>query len=359
MLGAKACERSLAVRRKWVDVAQGGFRVGARPQHPRGGTTGCAQQDESFGGRHVHVRLSLGSNRLGIGDDPRWQRAGHPLTLRAASSSRQASAAPRPALRLRATPPSMTGLVYPLLAVVGIVLSAHLVERAQTVGARQRLSLVFLGGLFGMAVGAKLGFVLAEGLWTIPRDVPAWSWRAWWWALSGKTVLGGLLGAYAGVEIAKRAVGHREPTGDLFALTVPASLMLGRVGCLVEGCCRGVALPHDAWYALHDIDGAPRWPAPVVELLFNALMLALFYGSQRVGREVSGAPLRGQLFHLYLIAYGAFRFVHEGWRDTPRLHAGVTGYRVLALLVLGLGLVRLAQRARDNASINAAASRLR
>ena len=53
-------------------------------------------------------------------------------------------------------------------------------------------------------------------------------------------MLGALLGGYAGVEIAKKAIGYSAPTGDWFAIVAPVGIALGRVGCLRHGCCTGV-----------------------------------------------------------------------------------------------------------------------
>jgi len=239
----------------------------------------------------------------------------------------------------------MTAVVYPLLAVIGIAISAHLWERATPDRAiRQRLSLVFLGGLFGMAAGAPLGYALAEGAWAVPHGASLASPQTWLVIFGGKTVTGGLLGAYAGVELAKRAVGRTQPTGDLFALTVPFSLMLGRVGCLVEGCCLG--RPIDAaWYAISDAHGVPRWPASLVELAFNGVMLGVLYGWTRAHDDTARPnPLRGQLFHVYLVAYGLFRIGHEWLRDTPRLWHGMTMYQGFSLLLVLLGALRFMQR---------------
>jgi len=47
--------------------------------------------------------------------------------------------------------------------------------------------------------------------------------------------------------------------------------------------------------------------------------------------------LVGQHFHLYLMAYGAFRFAHEFLRDTPRVAGSITGYQIAALAVMALG----------------------
>ena len=58
--------------------------------------------------------------------------------------------------------------------------------------------------------------------------------------------------------------------------------------------------------------------------------------------------LPGQHFHLYLMAYGVFRFVHEFWRDTPRIVGLMSGYQIAALAVAGLGLIGFIQRREKN-----------
>ena len=56
--------------------------------------------------------------------------------------------------------------------------------------------------------------------------------------------------------------------------------------------------------------------------------------------------LPGQHFHLYLIAYGLFRFMHEFMRDTPRLLGMLSGYQIATVAVIVLGVYRFVERAR-------------
>ncbi|MCX6865843.1 MAG: prolipoprotein diacylglyceryl transferase [Verrucomicrobia bacterium] len=56
--------------------------------------------------------------------------------------------------------------------------------------------------------------------------------------------------------------------------------------------------------------------------------------------------LPGQHFHIYLIAYGVFRFFHEFFRDTPRLIGPFSGYQFLALGVAGMGAAGFLLRQR-------------
>lgn len=239
----------------------------------------------------------------------------------------------------------MAALAYPLLTALGLVLSAFLWENVldrKRTHAQPGWDAIFIAALAGLAIGAKLGYALAEGLWI--ADAPLGSAEHLLQVFSGKTVTGGLLGAYLGVELAKRRIGYTQPTGDTFAVVAPLSLMIGRAGCLIGGCCTGIPLER-SWLTLPDAHGVHRWPAVPVELAFNALFLAFAATwTLRRKRGATASALDGQLFHLYLIAYGLFRFAHELVRDTPRVLLGYSGYQVLSLALVVLGAARFWQR---------------
>jgi phosphatidylglycerol:prolipoprotein diacylglycerol transferase len=114
-------------------------------------------------------------------------------------------------------------------------------------------------------------------------------------------------------------------------------VMLGRIGCMINGCCLGIVCDPN-WFTIADAHGVPRWPASQVEFLFNAVMLGviLLLRWGRIGR--------GQLFHIYLIAYGTFRFFHEFLRDTPRLLGPISGYQITSLAIVALGIIGYALR---------------
>jgi phosphatidylglycerol:prolipoprotein diacylglycerol transferase len=133
------------------------------------------------------------------------------------------------------------------------------------------------------------------------------------------------------VELAKKQCGYREATGDWFAAIVPLAVALGRVGCLLRGCCLGIACA-PAWYTIRDPFGQARWPAVPVEMGFNLLCAGVFLWMRR--RHV----LTGQHFHVYLMAYGVFRFGHEYLRDPPRVAWGLSGYQVGAAGCFVLGV---------------------
>ena len=53
------------------------------------------------------------------------------------------------------------------------------------------------------------------------------------WAYGNRSILGGLVGAWLGVHVAKRLCGYRLRTGDLFAPAVALGMAVGRIGCLL------------------------------------------------------------------------------------------------------------------------------
>lgn len=233
--------------------------------------------------------------------------------------------------------------LYPVLAITGILLSSVIwgwLLRRKPDARDPRLLYVYLAALGGAFIGAKAAYLFAEGWihWADYSAHPVLVWRQW---LTGKSVTGALLGGYGSVELVKWLTGYRSATGDLFAVIAPLGLALGRVGCLASGCCLGQSMA-PAWYTLADASGVERWPAVPLELGFNLVLAGFALLCWRKHR------FSGQLFHIYLVAYGLFRFGHEFFRDTPRMIGSLSGYHLLALAITLLGLLRYLQRSGNS-----------
>ncbi len=220
--------------------------------------------------------------------------------------------------------PPHQSTAYGWLMLAGIFVSILMWSRVAQ--RDSRLVLIYVAALAGAFFGAKVVYLAAEG-WLHWHDSNRWVVLA-----TGKSITGALLGGYAAVEITKRMVGYRTATGDWFAVIAPLGIMLGRVGCILHGCCLGQVC-EPAWFTMNDATGTARWPAAAVELLFNALMLGMILLLKRK------KLFTGQLFHIYLMAYGTFRFVHEFVRDTPRILGPISGYQIAALAVALLGAI--------------------
>jgi len=138
--------------------------------------------------------------------------------------------------------------------------------------------------VFLMILGTRFGTMSAE------------EWQYWWshGALlhSGrKTAVGGLLLGFLGLWLVRLALGYRQPLWDAFALYLPLTLIIHRLGCLLAGCCSGrpADLPWAVSYYgpgwLRDVHqwagyiptGAPSTlpvhPVPVYEMISCAILL--------------------------------------------------------------------------------------
>ncbi len=122
------------------------------------------------------------------------------------------------------------------------------------------------------------------------------------WLMSGKTIVGGLLGGTVAVEWVKRTLGIARRTGDLFDLPLVIGIAVGRIGCFFAGLpdnTYGVAtaLPWGVDFG----DGIRRHPTQLYEIAF-LICLGMFI------RWIARHPHReGDLFRTFLIAYLAFR----------------------------------------------------
>ena len=184
---------------------------------------------------------------------------------------------------------------------------------------RQRIALG-LAAFIGGSLGAKAGYFLA--------NVDAWSLDLAWLA-DGKTVVTGLAFAYLAVELTKLALGVRVKTGDGLALPLALALAVGRWGCFCNGCCYGVPTGLPWGVVFHD--GVPRHPTQLYESLFHFMMaVALLQLARR-------DALPTHRLQLYLIAYGAYRFLTEYVRPEPPWLLGLTFYQwVSVVLIVGL-----------------------
>lgn len=169
-------------------------------------------------------------------------------------------------------------------------------ERA-SYSAEQRLWLL-VGCVVGALVGAKvLAWVESPiDYWNVRYEPQLW--------LGAKTIAGGLLGGWLGVEIAKKRLGITRSTGDTFVLPLAIGIGLGRIGCFLTG------LP-DHTYGVHsylpwavDFGDGPRHPTQLYESFYVLLMgiaLTLWQKPSPTGRR----------FRLFMLGYFTFRFFVE------------------------------------------------
>ena len=214
--------------------------------------------------------------------------------------------------------PRLSYGLFMLLALGAFLLARRLQPRPPSVVVlpmRQRIALG-LAAFIGGSLGAKVGYFLA--------NVHAWSLDLAWMA-DGKTVVTGLAFAYLAVELTKLAIGVHVKTGDGFALPLALALAVGRWGCFFNGCCYGVPTTLPWGIVFHD--GVARHPTQLYEILFHFTMAVALL--QLAHRDA----LPTHRLQLYLIIYGAYRFLTEYVRPEPPWLLGLTFYQWAALVL--------------------------
>ena len=161
------------------------------------------------------------------------------------------------------------------------------------------------GALVGARVGSKVGMVLfaadMKALWEAALSLD----------FTGKTVVGGIGGAYLGVELTKRLVGIRRSTGDAFAVSVPVAQAIGRIGCFLNGCCPGVT-------ATGPFSIAGRFPQQLAETALDLALAGVLWSIRLRSRP------EGWLFRYYLGGYAGIRFLLEFVRGDTGPKVGLT-----------------------------------
>jgi prolipoprotein diacylglyceryltransferase len=178
---------------------------------------------------------------------------------------------------------------------------------------------IILAAVFGGILGAKLPLVLLH-LRT------GFSWPS---LLVGRTIVGGLIGGTLGVLFIKKRLGIRGRYGNELAAPIALGMAVGRVGCLLSGCCFGT--PTSLPWGMDFGDGIARHPTQLYELVF---CLAAFFALQHARK--SAPP--GRLLTQFFAAYFVFRFIEE-WIRPHLLFAGLTAFQwicIAGLLILSL-----------------------
>ena len=103
---------------------------------------------------------------------------------------------------------------------------------------------------------------------------------------------------FAGAKIFKRKTAD---VFDIFTICILFTLLCARINCIKSGCCLGCAIPGT---------DELRGPTRELEIVFYIVMLVW------LGRKAGKPKFAGRIYPLYMISYGAFRFVEEWFRET-------------------------------------------
>lgn len=200
---------------------------------------------------------------------------------------------------------------------------------------RQRSGILFLA--IGGAILGAYGLQLPADLlgWNAPID-PSLA-PADGLPLGGRTLLGGILGAWFTVEVGKRAFQIRIATGDDFATPLAIALGFGRLGCMAAGCCAGRECAPGVFTCI-DAHGVPRVPVQLVEAGFHfTAAIALTLATRR-------RALAGRRLAAYLACYAVVRFALEFERLNPVVALGASYHQFLCMGLFAIAGTTLVSR---------------
>ncbi len=213
------------------------------------------------------------------------------------------------------------GLFVGLGVLAAVVVFVH--EARRRGHTDDRLLIVVTGALVGGAVFMRLG------TWLQHLDLRENATLAEQWAYGNRSILGGLVGAWLGVHVAKRLCGYRLRTGDLFAPAVAIGMAVGRIGCFLTE-----PLPSTGGYNVSFL----------YESAFHLTAFALIWFWLR------RRPLPpGESFVWYVAAYGVFRFLVEFVRGNEVAWGGLTRPQLFLAVTIPFVLLRILLRARSGA----------
>ncbi len=244
-------------------------------------------------------------------------------------------------------------VTHDVFTAAGVAVAALVWLRAARSAGRldARMLAVAAGCLAGAAVGARVAFVWRY-VTLAPEPTPLG-----FLVQGGKSVVGGLAGAYVGALVAKRSVGVSERTGDLFAPAVALGIAVGRIGCfLTEPPGTPTSVPWGVTLSAERIAATPgcTWCTPGVayhpSFLYEVVFLVALAGL--LVRLRSRLAVPADVFPIFLLAYAVFRFGVEFVRGNPEMAFGMSGTQLFvapAAVVLAVGLAR--RRPRRGASL--------
>ena len=223
-------------------------------------------------------------------------------------------------------------------ALIGSLLALWLSWRLALRARRADSDLLLIMGM-GVLAGALFG---RFGLFLrYAQDAPAPTLDGFL-QFGGRTLLGGLTGAYLGVLLTKRIIGYRRHTGDLLAPGVALGIAVGRIGCFLTErpgtpttLPWGITVSREAsagWIGCVGCErGVPMHPSFLYESAFLFVLGWWLLRAATRGRLPAPWMVEGDLFKLFLFAYATFRFGVEFVRGNPAMALGLSGSQLMVL----------------------------
>lgn len=235
------------------------------------------------------------------------------------------------------------GLMYLLAFALVLVLGRwRITHHRWTAWTPQMLDDVLFYGVLGVVLGGRLGYVLFYKFGDYLAD-PLAIFRVW---EGGMSFHGGFLGVIVAMLIfaRRRGIAWLSVT-DFIAPLVPLGLAAGRIGNFINGELWGRPTDLPWGMAFPQVDMLPRHPSQLYQFALEgiALFVILWLFARRPRPT-------GAVSAVFLIGYGAFRFIAEFAREPDSflgplaLGLSMGQWLSLPMIAAGIWLLRWAQR---------------
>ncbi len=203
---------------------------------------------------------------------------------------------------------------------VGVLWFMFTVSIKEKVRGDKAYIIVLSALVFGL-IGSKI-LVIIENLGVLIKDIS----KIQYFIFSGKSIVGGLIGGYIGVIIAKKILKlNNIRTGNKITPAIALGMAIGRIGCFLTGCCYGIET--NLRIGIDFGDGVTRIPTQLIEMTFCFIMFVYFFYKQQTDKKL----VPGILFKQYVLYYFIFRFFIEFIRGTEKNILFLSIYQVISL----------------------------
>lgn len=185
--------------------------------------------------------------------------------------------------------------------------------------------IVFLSGV----IGARLLYIIENISYYIKNPIEIIMFQH-----GGLSWFGGLiLAVISGAVYIKNKRLSIYKTFDLIAPYAALAQAIGRVGCLLNGCCFGKESSFGIYFTVHKSVLIPTQIYSSLILIF--IFVTLRFLQVRPHKE-------GQIFFTYLLLYSLKRFFIEFWRaDNELIFIGLTLFQIISIVIFCLALIKL------------------
>ncbi|MBU1905778.1 MAG: prolipoprotein diacylglyceryl transferase [Candidatus Omnitrophica bacterium] len=215
---------------------------------------------------------------------------------------------------------------YGLMLVVAFIAASSLIRiqaRKESIDADVAFNTLFFAFVSGI-IGARVFYVIENlkyylvdpiGMIMLQRGGLSW--------------FGGLI---AGVLVASLYIRKKKlqifKVLDLIMPFVALGQAIGRIGCLLNGCCYGIPSRFGIYFPGHE---SPLVPTQI----YSSLILLLIFISLRFLQDRTHK--QGQIFLAYTLLYSSARFFIEFWRAEHRIiFLGLNLFQIISILIFFL-----------------------